>query len=60
MNQPKIEWVEEIEKAADKAGIPVFLKDNLLELVNYVDKKTEFAFNKDGYYRQEIPEEWNL
>jgi len=58
--QPKIEWVEEIVKAADKAGIPVFLKDSLLELVNYVDKKTEFAFNKDGYYRQEMPEEWNL
>ena len=58
--QPKIEWVEEIVKAADKAGIPVFLKDNLLELVNYADKKTEFAFNKDGYYRQEMPEEWNL
>lgn len=27
--QPKIEWVSEIIEAADKAGIPVFLKDNL-------------------------------
>jgi protein gp37 len=27
--QPKLEWVEEIVEAADKAGIPVFLKDNL-------------------------------
>jgi len=26
--QPKIEWVQEIVGAADKAGIPVFLKDN--------------------------------
>lgn len=26
---PKIEWVEEIVEACDKAGIPVFLKDNL-------------------------------
>jgi len=29
---PKIEWVEEIIEAADKAGIPVFLKDNLKSL----------------------------
>jgi len=27
--QPKIEWVREIVEAADRAGIPVFLKDNL-------------------------------
>lgn len=46
---PKIEWVQEIVEAADKAGIPIFLKDNLLELVNYVDKKTEFAFNKGKF-----------
>ena len=26
---PKIEWVQEIIEACDKAGIPVFLKDNL-------------------------------
>jgi len=26
---PKIEWVREIVEACDKAGIPVFLKDNL-------------------------------
>ena len=29
---PKIEWVQEIVEAADKAGIPVFLKDNLRPL----------------------------
>lgn len=34
---PKMEWVEEIVRAADKAGIPVFLKDNLFPLVNSVD-----------------------
>jgi hypothetical protein len=27
--QPRIKWVREIVEAADKAGIPVFLKDNL-------------------------------
>ena len=30
---PKIEWVREIVEAADKAGIPVFLKDNLKPLL---------------------------
>ncbi|GAI99799.1 unnamed protein product, partial [marine sediment metagenome] len=30
---PKIEWVEEIVRAADKAGIPVFLKNNLKPLL---------------------------
>uniref|UniRef100_A0A6M3JKS4 DUF5131 family protein n=1 Tax=viral metagenome TaxID=1070528 RepID=A0A6M3JKS4_9ZZZZ len=29
---PQIEWVEEIKLAADKAGIPVFMKDNLKTL----------------------------
>ena len=52
---PRIEWVEEIVRAADRVGIPVFLKDNLLELVNYKSPETEFAFNKEGYYRQEMP-----
>lgn len=26
---PKVEWIKEIVEAADKAGVPVFLKDNL-------------------------------
>ena len=30
---PKIEWVKEIVEACDKAGIPVFLKDNLYKLL---------------------------
>jgi len=30
---PKIEWVQEIVDAADKAGIPVFLKENLAPLI---------------------------
>ena len=54
---PKIEWVQEIVEAADKAGIRVFLKDNLLELVNYHSPDTQFAFNSEGCYRQEMPEE---
>ena len=31
--QPKIEWMEEIMRAADKAGVKVFLKDNLRPLL---------------------------
>ncbi len=53
--QPKIEWISEIIEAADKAGIPVFLKDNILELVNYESPETDFAFNKKGEYRQGFP-----
>jgi len=32
MNKTKIEWVQEITKACDKAGIPVFHKDNLTSI----------------------------
>jgi len=31
---PEIEWVREIVEAADRAGIPVFLKDNLAPLLS--------------------------
>jgi len=41
---PKIEWIEEIVQAADKAGIPVFLKDNL-----------EPVIRTRGWQRQEMP-----
>jgi len=57
---PKIEWVKEIVEAADKAGIPVFLKNNLLELVNYCSPETHFAFNKDSCYRQEMPKDIDM
>lgn len=44
--QPKIEWVEEIVRAADKAGIPVFLKENLMPLFN---------FPVPGLFRKKFP-----
>jgi len=44
---PKIEWVKEIVEAADRAGIPVFLKDNLESLMT-VD-------NINWMKRQEFP-----
>lgn len=49
---PKVEWIREIIEAADKAGIPVFLKNNLAPLI---DTSMDWAFNKTGY-RQELPE----
>ena len=59
---PKIEWVREIVEAADKAGIPVFLKDNLLPLLGGypIPKANMWAYKfKAGRFnlRQEMPEE---
>jgi protein gp37 len=56
--QPPIEWVKEIVEAADKAGIKVFLKDNLDPLLNPNEHRWAFAPNLDGGYsiRQELPE----
>jgi protein gp37 len=68
--QPKIEWVEEIVRAADQAGIPVFLKDNLEPLLEKAQMTYEHTlYWRDGYYtspdhpnvdlhlRQEMPVE---
>jgi len=59
--QPKIEWVEEIVRAADKASVPVFLKDNLKPLifntVNGVDTVESHNLWACKYFklRQELP-----
>lgn len=59
--EPKIEWISEIVEAADKAHIPVFLKDNLSSLI-YKDKySSQFALDRglltwEGKLRQEFPE----
>ncbi|MBA7466144.1 hypothetical protein ES707_01319 [subsurface metagenome] len=51
---PRIEWIQEIVEAADKAGIPVFLKENLVPLI--AGKGTpEGLFYKDIWLRQELP-----
>jgi hypothetical protein len=60
---PKMEWVKEIVTAADTAGIPVFLKDNLKELLPQV---SPFYFLKSAMpvinsysreFRQEFPKQ---
>ena len=50
---PKIEWVYEIIEAADKAKIPVFLKDNLKTLID-----AEAGFNPDFYGYTDDPSGW--
>jgi protein gp37 len=37
-NEPKIEWVQEIVEACDKAGVKVWLKDNLNKSIPERDK----------------------
>ena len=49
--EPKIEDLKEIVEAADRAGVKIFLKDNLKPLVN--DPMNKWAFPK---LRQELPE----
>ncbi len=57
--QPKIEWVKEILDAADKAGVPVFLKNNLTPLFWVNGVKDHIFFppwaTARGVYRQEFP-----
>ncbi len=51
---PKIEWVEEIVGACDKAGIPVFLKDSLYDL--FMNAPHSDLFWEDmSHLRQEVP-----
>lgn len=67
---PEIKWVEEFVKAADNAGIPVFLKNNLEKMCfslnqSQLDKYTfwdkSYSDKTDGFIlgvdlRQELPE----
>jgi len=59
---PEIEWVREIVDAAGKAGIQVFLKNNLRQLLipdcsrpNYLTEDIFWASEK-AQLRQEMPE----
>ena len=53
---PKIEWVEEIVRACDKAGVKVFLKDNLLGMdLPYNDMFFPYECPGSRHLRQEMP-----
>jgi len=51
---PKLEWVQEIVEAADKAEIPVFLKDNLSDLIP-VNSTLRYGPAGELRLRQEMP-----
>jgi len=53
---PKIEWVREIIEACDKAGIPVFLKNNLRDLLVPEALMDDIFWESDkAKLRQEYP-----
>lgn len=55
---PRIEWIREIVEAADRARVPVFLKDNLDKLIIQSIQKGEISreSTRTGYsLRQEMP-----
>ncbi len=55
---PKIEWVQEIVETADKAGVEVFLKDNLRSMLcdalalHNIERRGFFC---DNELRQDFP-----
>jgi len=55
--QPQIEWIQEIVEAADQAGIPVFLKDNLRPILP-LPQKIFCTEHPTGvrWLRQDFPE----
>ena len=58
---PKVEWIREIVDAADKAGVPVFCKDNLDCLIGQDQQFKRFrGYDSEGNMlvglRQEFPE----
>ncbi len=53
--QPKIEWVQEIVEACDKAGIAVFLKENLSDLIP-INSPLRYGPAGELRLRQELPQ----
>ena len=52
---PKIEWIQKIVEACDKANIPVFLKNNLYPILGLGNGKSICHNNDIGTLRQEFP-----
>jgi len=55
---PKLEWIREIVEAADKASVPVFLKDNLACILPMYESWCDWGPHEGGYgaeLRQEFP-----
>ncbi len=61
--RPKIEWVTDIVGAADKAGVPVWLKDNLWRLLAGDGKGTPNALMDDIFWENDkakLRQEWPI
>jgi len=57
MNKTSIEWVHEIVEVADKAGIPVFLKNNLIPVIKPLMLVPNLSWFGNAFgLRQEFPE----
>ncbi|GAH97147.1 unnamed protein product [marine sediment metagenome] len=55
--QPKLEWVLEIVEAADKAKIPVFLKNNLVPMIaDSLNSDKVKLYDEGIWLRQEMPD----
>jgi protein gp37 len=63
---PKIEWVRDLVESADRAGVPVFLKDNMMPLLKdcigihapywrITDPDNIWPYARQVQLRQEIP-----
>lgn len=55
LKPPRLEWVEEIVNAADKAGIPVFLKNNLIPILPVRKPFIHQDETGKSFPRQEMP-----
>lgn len=54
--QPQISWIEEIVRAADRAGAKVFLKENLVPMIaNSLDPNKMMLYPDGMHLRQEMP-----
>jgi len=56
---PKIEWITSIVETASKAGIPIFLKNNLESLIHHEWQDNVYAKllrTPSGKLRQELPQ----
>ena len=54
--QPKLEWVREIAGIADRAGIPLFLKNNLYPIYLGNPQDACYFMFKDARLKQEVPQ----
>jgi len=55
VTRPKVTWISEIILAADKAEIPVFVKNNIIKDIEY---EVILSHHLHKFQRQEFPKSW--